>query len=836
VDKIDLKISDSTVHGAGAARALKKMSACCQHTHDAFGEVMDFDSMMLRRYPLGAPALPSAGGMMSLSGGASARPPMALSAPPADMLPGITSTGYGFADIGTSAGNDVDAQYIQYMSAMREGVAARKVAAAERLARLQEAEENSETARLLKILENPVPDRNPTSAGAQMYGAWVRETSRPVQKKTKTLLEVPAAEDVWGHATENHRKALMAAAVNGAKAGTSQYRNMERPVEQEWTGGGSGQGSIAPKWDRPSFLLERQDADVLPFAPRQVKPGGPAPSFRAFESTSDDILRSEGLTVDMTGAPSMYAVACGSAVLQPSIKAPLRDQVAPARAPLGAGKGVLSGGKSSAPMASMRLKFESGVDTSVLPANQTGAIASGSEFPVAPSFRLSSTASHAVVGPANSGGRADMAARPATDFDENEERRMEFDRMRAGMSAAQGVTSTVSGLPHAGAAPGMHSDQDGAVRAAYEQTRARAVEILAQVSVVSGRTSAQPTPGMERDEDGVALAERAATLRRVSHILNELNRVAGVSEHGATPAAQMSDTEKMDRIMHLQSALAADTASVARISGSAAARPLDANVFGAPADDGLTPHDPDGRGASTTARERAHEGDVRTVERQGYSFEDSAPHAAHVGATVAQPTSSTSEYVVDGLRTTDVVEVMARAAAEAARGTAAAAEYAGRRGEDADFRAAPARVNTAPAQQNAGQRPEVARAAPAVGEIAGPIRQGNLHAAEAHRALGCANERAGSVATGAEIRTIDDAVTADREVVKVYIPPRSLGMTAPAPRVTVKPPTVQGSVVGRGTINPLSTASPMMPAIDTHRLSVRDALLGMRSAGLRRLR
>ncbi|KAG5183968.1 hypothetical protein JKP88DRAFT_244840 [Tribonema minus] len=538
-----------------------------------------------------APIAPPALGPMSAP---DFKDPEHIARPGAPVFRTIASS-YPTQDISEPFSNELDGQYMNFMSTMRSGLIARKEAVKQRIERMKQAEMTSEAARVMRIVETPVPDRDPTPISSTKYPAWMHATTAPPPVKTITVLPLPPAQDIYARDETHHRKNLMSTLVGSyGKAGTSTYRNWALPVEQEWTGYGTGQGSIAPKWERPSFVLERTDEDVQPTLPPQAVASSMQPSFRSQENAALGVSRSFNLHVDTTNAPGVYAVPLGAAVVAPSVAGPVR-QTTLGIGPQGTSLGVLPGGGKK-PQASIRLKQGSiNFDPSSLPPNQIAT--------VAPSFasdvRLSDDTRVALLPAADASGRADHPLAPAAEMSADPDRYARDDARDARASILAATTNTVSGVTSAAATPAVQSGHDGLNYLSKEELESRTAALMRQMDV-SGVYAAPAQPASESDRSDAVYLQQEAIRLKAAILKMQSSDMAGLESH-ATPA-QYEAGERVNELVNLQDRLGDVLQRIAVTSGRADAPAAPSELDHLRDDAGINPQEPDGRGASTSSK------------------------------------------------------------------------------------------------------------------------------------------------------------------------------------------------------------------------------------------
>ncbi|KAG5191265.1 hypothetical protein JKP88DRAFT_251596 [Tribonema minus] len=804
---------------------------------------------------------------------------------------------YPTQDISDPYTNELDGQYMNFMSTMHSGLIARKEAVKQRIERMKHAEANSEAARVMKIIDTPVPDRDPTPASNTKYPAWMRATDAPPLPKRTQVLPLPPAEDIYGQGETQHRKSLMSTIVGSyGKAGTSTYKNWALPVKQEWTGYGTGQGSIAPKWERPSFVLERTDKDVQPSLPPQAVASSMQPSFRSQENASVGVSRSFNLHVDTTSAPGAYAVPLGAAVVAPSEAAPLK-QTTLGIGPQGTGLGVLPAGGAKAPQASIRLKLGGiKIDPSSLPPNQIAAFTVGTGF--SSNVRLTDDTSTAVVPSADAAGRADYPSAPATEMSADPDRYADADARDARASVLTTTTNTVSGTVSASATPAVRSGHDGLNYVSDEQLKSRTAAIMRQMDTVSGAVPANATPAVHSGHDGLNYVSNEQLESRTAALMRQLDTVSGAVPANATPAVhsghdglnyvsneqlesrtaaimrqidisgvysapaqpasesdrseaahlqqeaiglksailqmQSSDMsgpasgatpapyeagQRVDDLLDLQDRLGYVLQRIAVTSGTPSAPAVPSEVEHLRDDKGVNPEEPDGRGASTSSKIGAFHGDSVLRGAQGFTFDQSAPHAAFVGVSVDQPPRAAHAMVGAGLRTAGNPDRLAQSSFSQNEQRSADVSRLGLRGPSAGVREVDHNVPQGRVRENMGMQAMASAPgeAPVPGEM-GDVQRQHIQTRDSASGLGHEMERMGfMVKSDMEFR---DSVSADRDVTSL-VPPRRGGDTVEvvyAPLRQSKDMQLNLFESSRQTLTPMGTSTP----------TVRDVILGRR--------
>ncbi|KAG5186282.1 hypothetical protein JKP88DRAFT_272576 [Tribonema minus] len=678
-------------------------------------------------------------------------------------------------DISEPYSNEMDAQYMSYMSAMRGGITARKAAVEDRIKRMQEAEQHSETARVLKILNTPMPDREPTPMSNTKFPSWMRATEAPALPPKPEVKPLPPAQDIYGRNATVHRKQMMTNMVGSyGRAGTSTYRNWALPEEQEWTGYGSGQGSIAPKWDRQGFMLERGDGDIQPAMPPQAVTSSLQPSFRQQENTSLGVSRSFNLHVNTTGAPGMYSVQAGIAA--PSVAPPQKDTTLGV-GPQASGLSVLPAGGNRAPQASIRLKLGTIMsDPTSLPPTQVAAFNVGA---MESDVRLADDSSVPIVPAADNGGRADYPSAPATEMSADPDRYVDRDARDARASLNVTMTNTVSGTTSAAATPAVQSGHGDLVYADQEHLEARTAMLMRDMDVVSGNFAAPAMPATENDRSEAEILQQEA-IRLRSAILQMIPQ----THWGRAQARQSAD-----ELMSLQNRLGDVLSRMAVVSGM--------NNVPAPAsqidhmrdDTGAYPEMPDGRGASTNSKLGAYQGTPTTLQdSQGFSFAESAPHAA----TVTRYASAQNE----------------NRAAELTR--------LGARGPALGVRQVDHIVHEGGVRRNMGSAAmaTAAAGAPVSGEI-GDVHRRNVQTGTSGYGLSTAREKLGSVVLNSDMN-FKESVQPDRDV-SLVAPQRG----ASPPEVVYAPLRASKEL----NVNMLGSRRASLAPMGTSTPTVRDVLL-----------
>jgi hypothetical protein len=686
----------------------------------------------------------------------------------------ISTSGYPKMDIQEPFGNDTDAQYMSFVSTMRNGLSSRKAAVDERIKRMREAEKHSETARVMKILNTPVPDREPTPSSNTKYPAWMRAAGGQ-PKPTKTQVQgAPPAQDIFAQGETHHRKQLMSKIVGTyGKAGTSNYSNWALPEKQEWTGYGSGQGSIAPKWERPSFVLQRTDGDLQPFLPRQAVQSSLQPSFRHYENTSADVKRSFNLSVDTTGAPGAYSVQMGAAVPEKSCAPPIRDTTLDLN-PRATGLGVFPSGGRAAPHASIRIKSGSTIlnDPHSLPPTQVAAFNVGNFQPNV---------------------RMPIETR--------------YDRIADLVNS----TNAVSGYAPASATPAVRSGNGGASFAGKEDLQNRTALLMRELDTVSATLSAHATPATESDRSEGEYLQREALRLRAAIVQMHSVDMAGLP--GQANPAIFEARESAEHLSDLQDRLGNILSRMAVVSGTAQMPAAPSEMNHMRDDGGLNPEAPDGRGASTTSKMGAqHSVPTYLRDPQGFEFSDSAPHAAFAGVSVEQPPGASHAMVGEGLRTKSGPETLSSDASDLNKNRSSDMTRLGLRGPSPAVRHVDHVVEEGHSRKNMSRAgtASCASEAPVPGEV------GNLQRRQVYldkSGLGNGREKLGrKVGNACDEMTFKDSVHPTRDIGHMHAPLRGEN-----PPQLIHAPQRQGKTLqlnlfeaSKATLAPTGTCTPTL--------------------------
>lgn len=524
--------------------------------------------------------------------------------------------------------SEVDDNYAQYMSVMRSGLVDRKAKVARQLQRLRTAEQHSESARVTRILENLVPDRVPPP-GEGMQPSWMRETVRSVPAMRTQLQQLPPAEDIGFMQQVRKEKSIMQGLVR-----TSDFKNDMLPAEQEWTGNGTGQGSVAPIWDRPSFMLERKDGDIALVPPPQINPVTKAP-FRESEGTQDGMKRSAGLVVNTTTGGGA-SVPLGAAVVTPSFRAPLNDATIVSLEPSSTG-GVASVSMPSAAVNSdFRARPEGPAhDPADRPATKVAFILGAANMPATCRYRDDDKQQQ--IPSADLSGRTSLGALPPTATGTDDSRFRAVEELAARTASLQNALQIESGMSFVGATPALASGQSEATFLKQEALQLALALQQMQLSLIPGLQHAGATPAQEAGAGNEKFDSMVALSQQISHLQQSLSTIAGIPNSGAVPGLP---TTLID-------------------------------------DSGLLPHEPTGAGASTTARAGAQPADARLAPEQArISFEQGAVHGAYP-FTVGQAPQSATDLVTDSLRTSDKHETVGQKAVQVTTGLAGNASALG---------------------------------------------------------------------------------------------------------------------------------------------------------------
>jgi hypothetical protein len=702
-------------------------------------------------------------------------------------------------DIG-QAGNELDSQYMAFMATLRGGIVENKLKNRGRLDRLKNAEQNSEAARVLRIVNAPPPpDRVPPPPTQEHHQpAWARATNAPRPSLGVQELPLPPAEDIGGRKQFLHEASLMKSIVAPYQAGTSNYKTGEMPVEQINDNFGTNGNRIGQMFSRPSFLFERTDDDVAPSLPPQVS----AVKAGTFRDTEDSTIptRSDGLEVDLTPGSDMFHIPQGAAVVQPSLQLPLNDATL-CLPPIAASIAVHERG-TAAHGAALRSKDLGYINQPELAAPTKIAYTVGADT-IPPSIRFSSDDHlQPVVGP-NISGRTEAGSLPAAETRMDRTRFDASELLAAESARLQQELQAVSGSAYVGATPAIVSGDDGARLRRIEELEKLMAQTQQQLQQISGRTELGALPANMHIDPKKVEAERllAAYSRRHQ---TELGSSSGRPALGALPVSIEENEERSREARLLEYYSGVHKRELGLTSGRPEAqatptvidperqhnldleekrkaaevvRQRDVNAVSNRAnqgaavappshmpDDSKSASEPDGRGASTIARASAWKSEHKPRPEQAtYNFYDAAVHGAHMGATVLQPYESTNDYVSEGLRTSDTRERLEVQREKANLGASAHSSAFATRGPDADVRTV-SDHHLQPMGQNKNVGVLLPSAPPTSQEVQLGDFKHNVQTGVQKQNLGLAQPGAGERPRDQEIQNLKSSVHPDRPV------------------------------------------------------------------------
>lgn len=216
--------------------------------------------------------------------------------------------------------NEMDQDYLKFMSILKGNVIEQGKQADALLDRMDAAASKSEYVRQHKALKTLLPNREPDfceAAGRSSKG-WIDEVNKPrvTRDCDNHLSDAPIADDV-GHQGEIavSRELQYSKALHPMQGGVSRFKKDELPVQQEWTGYGSGQGRN-PFLARPTFkFIVDDDMESDLTGPGKINGRGPA--YRSANAKLP--RRSQGLKYDVIPAQTGTTIKSGaSSLLQPS--------------------------------------------------------------------------------------------------------------------------------------------------------------------------------------------------------------------------------------------------------------------------------------------------------------------------------------------------------------------------------------------------------------------------------------------------------------------------------------------------------------------------------------
>jgi hypothetical protein len=536
-----------------------------------------------------------------------------------------------------------------------------------------------------------------------------------------------------------------------------------------------------------------------------------------FRDTEDSSIptRSDGLKVNFTTAPDMYHIPMGAAVVQPSLQMPLNDATL-CLPPIAASIAVHERGTAAHGAAVRDKDLGYIIDPSLAAPTKIAYTVGGANIP--PSIRFTEDEHLQPVAGPNQSGRTDLGALPAGESRMDNRRFDTLENLSSNAARLQKDLQAVSGSAYVGATPAILSGDDGARLRRVEELERSTAQNQQQLQQVSGRTDLGPVPAefkvnaakVEEERLLAAYAQRhqaemglvsgrtdlgalPITLEeneqraREQRLLDyysgvhkqELGAVSGRNESGPTPT--VVDPERQHRLDMEERRKAGEAArqrdvnTVSNMSNLGAAVAPPSHM---PDDQGIGPSEPDGRGASTTARASAWKSDYKArAEQAGYSFYDAAVHGASMGATVRQPADSTQDYMAEGLRTTDAREKLDAQKERVGAGAAAHSSALGIRGPDADVRTV-SDHHLQPQGMNKHLGTLLPSQPPTAQEIqVGDFKQ-NVQTRQQKTNLGVAQPTAGQRLHNQEIQNLDSSVQPDRQVGLSNAPARKINLGA----------------------------------------------------------
>jgi hypothetical protein len=159
--------------------------------------------------------------------------------------------------------NQIEFEYMDFVSKLRSNVDAQKRDVEERLQRMKTFEETSEVTRQLQhIYATPVPNRVPTKFDTRRPATWIDEVNKPKVPRKESQREFYTEEDVDSKKRFQKERDLSIAGTTGRAAGTSKFKHGDvLDGTGEWASGRTP-GVLYPVFSREEFKsIQNQGLD-----------------------------------------------------------------------------------------------------------------------------------------------------------------------------------------------------------------------------------------------------------------------------------------------------------------------------------------------------------------------------------------------------------------------------------------------------------------------------------------------------------------------------------------------------------------------------------------------